>query len=75
MLPNCFQCKHFHVTWDKNFPRGCRAYGVRSIQLPSTVVKGNTKEGCLSFDSKRIMNGETKESKSISKSSGFDTYI
>ncbi|MBT4607279.1 MAG: uracil-DNA glycosylase, partial [Gammaproteobacteria bacterium] len=37
--PNCFDCHHFFVTWDQNFPRGCRAYGIKTPQIPSLEVQ------------------------------------
>ncbi|MGE5581081.1 MAG: uracil-DNA glycosylase [Bacillota bacterium] len=49
---NCFKCKHFHITWDKNFPNGCRAFGFKAKQLPSTVVQKADGHTCLAFQAK-----------------------
>jgi hypothetical protein len=50
--PNCFKCKYFYITWDKNFPNGCRIYGIKTRHIPSVVVLQATGEGCLGFDEK-----------------------
>ncbi|OCA88793.1 uracil-DNA glycosylase [Bacillus wudalianchiensis] len=49
---NCFQCKHFFVTWDQKSPRGCRAYGFKSNQLPSAVVLKTSGHPCYQFAQK-----------------------
>ena len=48
--PNCLQCRHFIVTWDARFPRGCRVFGVKSRKLPSLVVFENTGRHCPTFE-------------------------
>jgi len=37
-LPNCYKCKHHFITFRKNRPYGCRAYGFMSKVSPSRVV-------------------------------------
>ena len=49
MRIDCFKCQHFRVTWDQNNPRGCNAYGFKTKQLPSTVVKQSSGMECLKF--------------------------
>jgi len=49
---NCFKCKHFYITWDRVTPKGCRAYGFKSHEMPSVVVHKNSKEDCLLFEAK-----------------------
>ncbi|KMY55719.1 uracil-DNA glycosylase [Bacillus sp. FJAT-27231] len=49
---NCFQCRHFFVTWDQKSPRGCRAYGFKSNQLPSAVVLKTSGHPCYQFAQK-----------------------
>ena len=49
---NCFQCKHFFITWDPKTPKGCRAYGVKSAQIPSVIVAQASAQGCLAFADK-----------------------
>jgi hypothetical protein len=47
--PKCLDCRHFYVTWDARFPRGCRAYGVASRELPCVVVLQATGQRCATF--------------------------
>ena len=35
----CQRCVHYYVTWEKNKPHGCHAYGFKSDKIPSIVVK------------------------------------
>lgn len=53
MKPNCFSCLYFAVTWDQNNPRGCRAYGFQTRELPSVVVKKSSGLDCLRFEEKK----------------------
>lgn len=52
--PNCHKCKHFYVTWDKNFPKGCTFYGFKTKKLPSTSVQEASGGKCLAFEPKPI---------------------
>jgi len=49
---NCFKCCYFYITWDRNFPYGCKAYNFKSRQLPSVEVKTASGKECLSFKEK-----------------------
>jgi len=49
---NCMKCRHFYVTWDPQFPRGCRAYEFKSRQIPSVVVLSSSGTGCMKFTPK-----------------------
>jgi len=49
---DCFKCRHFFVTWDKNSPRGCNAFGFKTKQIPSAVVFETSGEPCLKFSPK-----------------------
>lgn len=47
---DCHKCKHYYVTWEKDFPHGCKAMGFKSRQLPNIVVCTSTPGmECLSF--------------------------
>jgi hypothetical protein len=48
--PNCLQCRHFFVTWDTTFPRGCRVFEVKTRELPSRVVYRATGKHCPAFE-------------------------
>ncbi|GGG11895.1 hypothetical protein GCM10007425_02770 [Lysinibacillus alkalisoli] len=52
-MANCFQCHFFKVTWDTNNPRACTAYGFKSKQIPSTVVKQSSGMDCMKFKQKQ----------------------
>jgi len=51
---NCFQYKHFSITWDKNFPRGCRALGFKSREIPYRMVRQASGMDCLKFEKKDL---------------------
>lgn len=61
---NCFQCKHFYITWDVKHPKGCKVYQVKSAELPWVIVAMSTKEGCVGF--------EAKDSKTAGKKDPLD---
>ncbi len=44
------RCRHFYVTWDRDHPRGCRAYGFKSQALPSAVVLQESGIPCKLFE-------------------------
>jgi hypothetical protein len=48
----CNRCVHFFVTYDVNFPYGCRAMNFKSRQLPNREVLAVTGEACVSFIAK-----------------------
>lgn len=51
--PDCIKCKHFYITWDKDKPKGCKAYKIKSQQMPSLIVASSTHQGvCLGFEIK-----------------------
>lgn len=53
MSKNCNQCKHYFITFDQAAPKGCKAYGLKSKQMPSTIVRQVTNgSGCLGFELK-----------------------
>lgn len=53
---NCFECKHFYVTWEPANPRGCRAFGFKTHRIPSDVVFETSGEACLKFTTKKTKN-------------------
>lgn len=54
---DCFQCKHFAVSWDANLPRACKLFGFKSLGMPSVVVYQSTGEECVGFEKKDIKQG------------------
>jgi hypothetical protein len=49
----CPRCIHFSITWDRQAPYGCRAYGVRTSQHPSRSVLAASGIPCQLFRDKR----------------------
>jgi hypothetical protein len=49
---NCIQCKHYYSTWDKDLPRGCKLYTIKTMQMPSIAIKRETGSDCLGFEKK-----------------------
>jgi len=50
---NCFNCIYFYITWDEKFPRGCKAMGFKSREMPSAVVSKSSGSECLKFRKKK----------------------
>lgn len=50
---NCIKCKHYYITWDSKFPKGCMAYGFKCAEFPSAIVYRSTGEICISFTPKK----------------------
>ncbi|MDI6615498.1 MAG: hypothetical protein QME27_02190 [Syntrophaceae bacterium] len=49
---DCHHCEHYYVTWDKEFPHGCRAMGFKSAQLPSVTVLMSSDQPCQLYEKK-----------------------
>ncbi len=50
---DCLKCAHFYVTWDRDFPNGCRALGFKSRQSPSQAVLSASGIPCECFMQKK----------------------
>ncbi|MCL2831841.1 MAG: hypothetical protein FWD78_01600 [Treponema sp.] len=50
--PNCFQCRHFKISWDPAFPHSCTVFGVKCKNLPSMEIFLSTGKHCFLFDKK-----------------------
>ena len=48
--PNCLACRHFIVTWEPDYPRGCEVFGIKSRNLPSAEVFAATGIHCPAFE-------------------------
>ena len=51
---NCRRCGYYFVTWNNAQPHGCRAYGFKSLQIPSVVVKQSSGQECTFFTPKPL---------------------
>lgn len=58
---DCFQCKHFYITWDAQMPRGCKAFNFKTRRLPSDAVFDSSGEECLMFSPKNPPKKSTKK--------------
>ncbi len=48
--PNCLTCRHFYVTWERAYPRGCKVFGLKSKRLPSLVLFESTGYHCPVYE-------------------------
>jgi hypothetical protein len=48
----CPRCQYFYVTWDKNFPSGCKVYRFKTRKTPSDFVYEATGMVCEHFAEK-----------------------
>lgn len=51
---DCFKCKHFYITFDQSFPRGCRALNFKCREMPSDFVRRSSGLECQAFESKDL---------------------
>ena len=52
---DCRRCRHFQITWDPAFPRGCLAMGFKTRQWPCVEVLNTSGDVCMKFQPKRDM--------------------
>jgi hypothetical protein len=50
---DCMKCRHFYITWDAKFPRGCKAFGFKTQTMPSLHVLSSSGKSCMNFEPKR----------------------
>ncbi|WP_062447579.1 hypothetical protein [Thalassobacillus devorans] len=62
---NCFRCEFFFTTWNTDFPRGCKAYGFKTREMPAEFVKKTTGTMCLQFREKQISDQPASQSSSL----------
>lgn len=49
MKVNCLKCIHYYVTWEKDYPRGCRALNFKTRYFPASVVSNSSGMPCLYY--------------------------
>ncbi len=49
----CRNCSYYYITWDNNFPYGCKLFGIKSKKLPSVVVYQTSGKDCEGFEQKK----------------------
>jgi hypothetical protein len=47
--PNCWDCRHFRVTWERRCPYACTIMGFKSARLPSDAVLAADGHPCRAF--------------------------
>jgi hypothetical protein len=57
---DCHKCEHYYVTWDKNFPHGCKAMKFKSKRLPSIEVRVSSHRECLLYKEKKTRKKVTR---------------
>ena len=63
MKIDCYKCEYYYVTWEKNFPHGCRAMGFKGKELPNITVRKSTGgKDCISFKMKILRREKNKTS-------------
>ena len=50
--PDCLCCRHYEVTWEPAFPRGCRLFAIKCRNLPSMEVFISTGKHCFAFEAR-----------------------
>jgi len=48
----CAKCIHYFITYDPQFPYGCRAMGFKSRRPPHQEIIAATGTGCVTFSPK-----------------------
>ncbi|MFT5874706.1 MAG: hypothetical protein ACI8WT_003677 [Clostridium sp.] len=48
----CYKCVYYYITWNPAFPKGCKFYGFKSLNLPSILVKQSSGISCGKFTPK-----------------------
>jgi hypothetical protein len=64
---NCHSCKNFYITWEKEFPYGCRVMDFKSARLPSLEVEEADGQACLAHELKSGLERSTKKKRSRSR--------
>jgi hypothetical protein len=62
VIPNCWQCEHFAISWDTHRPYSCRLMGFKSKALPSIEVFNADGQVCQCFYAKTNANQDANQS-------------
>lgn len=63
VITNCHRCTHYYVTWDPNFPHGCRAMEFKSRRYPIDDVRREIQgKDCLAFARKKTVSRNSIQS-------------
>ena len=50
VMIDCHKCRYYYVTWDVQFPHGCRAMNFKSKHFPSSEVYRSSGMDCLKYE-------------------------
>jgi hypothetical protein len=66
MIIDCHKCIYYYVTWNANFPHGCRAMGFKSRRYPINEVRNimNAKD-CLLFTAIKVNEAPCKKLRGV----------
>jgi hypothetical protein len=70
----CYGCRYYLVTWDAQFPYGCRAHTFKSKKLPALEVFDASGLECMLFAPKK-QRATSRESESIADSASFSKSL
>jgi len=56
----CYKCRHYYVTWNPEFPHGCRVMRFKGRLMPSISVRRISGMPCLMYEKKNNQNFSTK---------------
>ncbi|CAH0345021.1 hypothetical protein BCI9360_01297 [Bacillus sp. CECT 9360] len=51
---NCMSCKHYYITWDPQFPKGCKAFQFKTSMIPSQEVFRSSGQPCMKYEKKPV---------------------
>ena len=52
--PNCYQCKHFAISWQPSMPYACKLLGFKSKALPAIEILRIDGRFCQGFAAKPL---------------------
>jgi Zn-dependent M28 family amino/carboxypeptidase len=58
MPVDCKKCDFFKITWERDLPYACKAFGFKSKEIPSIVVFSSAGKECIKFSAKIIKKRE-----------------
>ena len=57
--PICLECSHYYITWDTQFPYGCRSMDFKSKRSPHLDVLESSGSPCMMFTPRRLRDRST----------------
>ena len=79
--PNCWDCKHFAISWDPRFPYSCKLMGFKSKITPCLDVVRLDGLVCMGYEQKKFKSKVTllkpkyKRKRKVNLNAAFFTYL